>query len=75
MAFYSDQKYLGVSRAGFAQITDVIARTPRILNSSDTANGIDGATLTLFLKVVDAGNATATYTALAGYTGGNANGG
>lgn len=75
MAFYSNQKYLGVTQAGFAQTSDVLANSDRVLNSSATDTGIDGATINLFLKVINAGNATTTYSVLAGYTGGNANGG
>jgi hypothetical protein len=75
MAFYSTQKYLGVTQAGFALSSDVLANSDRVLNSSATELGIDGATINLFLKVINAGNATTSYGALAGYTGGNANGG
>lgn len=75
MALYSQQKYLGVTQAGFALSTDVLSNADRVINSSATDTGIDGATINLFLKTIDAGTATATYSALAGYTGGYANGG
>jgi len=75
MALYSQQKYLGVSQAGFALNADILNNLDRVINSSATPTGVDGATVNIFLRTIDAGTATATYSALAGYTGGDANGG
>jgi len=74
MSLYSEQKYTGVSQAGFALSVDVLSTADRIINASNTDTGIDGAFLNIFLNNIDAGNATSVYSTLAGYTGGSANG-
>lgn len=79
MASYSAQKYAGaisaVAEAGFATVDEVLGAASRDLNSgTDVTSNTGGASLTIFLKTIEGGNATSTYQAINRYSGGDANG-